>query len=136
MRSRQELAARSNLAKDPNLLHDLVKKITKKSSRIGPLKSKEAKETITDAEILARQYSKVFTTPHRSNMFNDPDIFFNEDDIYTPSEEIEALKEFNINVDLIKQAIDSLPSKSCSLDPMGFQTYSSSNLNMNLLQSS
>ena len=109
MRAKKELLARANLTKDPNLLHELVKKLSKKSSRIGPLKNKDTTEKITDAEILSRQYSKVFTTPDRANVFDSPEDFF--DTGHNP-EDNNKLKEFTVSIDLIKEAIDSLPPKA------------------------
>ena len=89
MRSNKELTARANLIKDPNKLHEIVKKINKKSSRIGPLNRKN----ISDAEILANQYSKVFTTPKSENIFNDPEQFFKD-----PEEDMEVQLKTTLNL--------------------------------------
>ena len=112
MRAKKELLARANLIKDPNLLHDLVKKINKKSTKIGPLKGKNIPKNMSDVEILSRQYSQVFTTPRREDIFTNPELFFKEDDTNEDNEANDNLKDFIVNEALIKEAIDSLPPKA------------------------
>ena len=115
MRANQELLARTNLKSAPDILHDYVKKINKKSSRIGPLKRSKDTENLTDAEILSKQYNKVFSTPDPRNIFNDPEAFFTTEPENTSINEDEntpSLLKFTVTEALIKEAIDSLPPKA------------------------
>ena len=117
MRAKKELLARSNLIVDPNKLHDLVKQLNKKSTKIGPFKGKDIPKNISDVEILSRQYSNVFTTPKRENIFNDPETFFRDNEIANNNDSEdnpnnENLKEFTVTEEQIKNAIDSLPPKA------------------------
>ena len=112
MRARQENTARADLNTAPQLLHELVSKLSKKSSKIGPLKRNKDTANLNDAEILSRQYSSVYSTPRDSDIIVLPEEFFGED-IDTPNiEDHDALKEFVVTEDLIKEAIDSLPPKA------------------------
>ena len=112
LRIKQEQAARADLNAAPDRLHDLVRKLNKKSTKIGPFKRSKQSENLSDAEILSRQYSKVFSTPKQSDIFEDPTKFFNED-VATPNvDKNNALSEFTVSVEQIKEAIDSLPPKA------------------------
>ena len=112
MRAKKERAARSNLITDPDRLHDLVKKINKKSSRIGPLKRNDSTKNIPDVEILSRQYSKVFSTPIQEYIFEDPVVFFSENNDQDTPKHPGKLTELFVTIDTIKEAIDSLPPKA------------------------
>ena len=112
MRAKQEQTARANLKSAPELLHDLVSKLNKKSSKIGPLKRIKSTENLSDAEILSRQYCNVFSTPKDSDVFDNPEEFFKDHEDTSNIEEENTLKSFKVNEDQIKEAIDSLPPKA------------------------
>ena len=78
-RSDKEKKARSNLSHDPAALHGLVKALSRKSSKIGPLKRTTTTKDWTEAQILSKQYSDVFTVPAPENMFENVEEFFSEE---------------------------------------------------------
>ena len=75
-RANDEMKARHNLSKNPINLFKLVKKMLKKSPKIGPLKCSNKTKNWTSAEILSDQYSKVFSTPHPDVVISDEKYFF------------------------------------------------------------
>ena len=102
-RSDTEKKARNNLRNDPNPLYKLVKKLSRKPTKVGPLKRNKVNKDWTEAEILNQQYKSVFSTPSPSNMFEDPKIFFDSD------AEDDKLNYFNVNLNLVHEALDKLP---------------------------
>ena len=112
MRAKKERKARENLIRHPNHLHDLVKKINKKSSKICPLKRTNDTKNDSDVEILSKQYKKVFTTPNKDDIFINPEVFFQEKEKNDDTEEEDNLTTFEVTIELINEAIDSLPPKA------------------------
>ena len=55
-----------------------MKKLIKNTSKIGPIKRHKHTENLNDAEILLRQYCKVFTTPTPIDIFDNTGDFFAE----------------------------------------------------------
>ena len=121
-RMNDENKARKDLDRSPIDFFNLVRKLTKKSDKVGPLKrSKETKNWPT-CEIISSQYSKVFSTPREENKIEDPSEFFlqvNTPEVVTTSP---SLTNFEINTQLIGEAIDKLPPKSAP-GPDGISNY-------------
>ena len=114
-RSDTENKARSNLKGVPNPLFKLVKKLSKKPMKVGPLKRSKETEKWTEAEILNRQYKTVFSTPDPVNIFDNPSEFFEKE------VEDDKLNHFEVNTALVHEAFDKLPP-SASPGPDGLST--------------
>ena len=104
-RSNEEKKARENLKTDPSSMFNLVKKRSKKTNKIGPLKRNKENESWSEAEILNKQYESVFTSPDPSNFFKDAKEFFKKD-VEVESEP--KLNSFEVNQTLVLEAIDQL----------------------------
>ena len=156
-RSKEEDRARSNLKARPEDLFDLIKKLTKKADKIGPLQRNNTNKNDTTAEVLNCQYKSVFSTPRSQDIIHNPEEYFktetvsnlevvNED---TPEEQEEvnevdhedqeevevkprSLKNFNINTQIISNAIDILPPKSAP-GPDGIPNLLLKNLKIQLI---
>ena len=110
-RSNTEYQARAHLKENPIPLFNLVKKLSKKTSKIGPLKRTKVTENWTEANILNRQYKSVFTVPDPNNIFDDPKSFFQDEDDTTDNSDAK-LNFFSVNESLVSAAIDKLPPKA------------------------
>ena len=80
-RIQAENKARNNLKTNPLEFFALVKKLTKKSAKVGPFKRDKDTLNLSDAEILSKQYSKVFTTPDKDFIFDSSEEFFKSDEV-------------------------------------------------------
>ena len=107
-RAQAEMKARHNLKSDPLAFFTLVKKLTKKSAKVGPFKRTKDNINLSDAEILSNQYKKVFTSPDEEHMFDSPEDFFKSSEDFTESK----LSSFTICQESVAKAIDSLPTKA------------------------
>ena len=92
-----------------------MKKLSKKSGKIGPLKRSKETDKLSEAEILNRQYKSVFSTPDPVNMFKDPKEFF-ENEIKEDN-----LNYFEVSSTRVLEAIDKL-SPSASPGPDGLSS--------------
>ena len=108
-RSDTEKKAHANVKYDPIPMYNLIKKITKKPNKIGPLKKNKETKHWSEADILNKQYKSVFTTPDPSNIFNDPKMFFQNDDTDTNDEKLNIII---VNETLVREAVDKLSPKA------------------------
>ena len=114
-RSIAEKKARNNLKTDPKPLYQLVKKLTRKPSKIGPLNRTKTTESWSDAKILSQQYKSVFTAPMADNIFTDSEEFFHREHTEDSNTKLDS---FTVNKNLIYRAIDKL-SPDASPGPDG-----------------
>ena len=129
-RLHDETKARHDLTKAPNDFFDLVRKISKKSDKVGPLKRTSKNKNWPTCEILSSQYSSIFSKPREEDIFTDPKIFFkehSEEDAVTDRESTRAhslptLTSLETNHFRISNAIDKLPSRSAP-GPDGITNY-------------
>ena len=77
-RIHDENKARHDLLKAPTDFFDLVRKMTKKSEKVGPLKRNKENKDWPTCEILSAQYSSVFSKPRDKDIFADSTEFFAE----------------------------------------------------------
>ena len=77
-RLHDENKAKNDLSKSPEIFYNLVRKMTKKSERIGPLMRTPANKLWPTCEILSAQYSSVFSSPKTEDIIQDPANFFNQ----------------------------------------------------------
>ena len=110
-RAYDENKARKDLKREPEEFFNLVRKMTKKSDKVRPLKRNKTNKNWPACKILSDQYSSVFSQPRPEDMFDNPTTFFNEEpehlEYLAPS-----LSEFEVNHVRISKAIDKLPVKS------------------------
>ena len=120
-----ENKARENLKYSPESFLNLVRKITKKPEKIGPLKRNKINKNWPTCEVLSAQYSSVFSTPREIDIFDNPENFFLDQSANSEAAEEAAfpidqgqdppppkLSSFEMSQALISQAIDKLPARS------------------------
>ena len=77
-RQNEENKAKGDLINNPENFFKLVRKLTKKSDKVGPLKRTKENLNWPSCEILSSQYSSVFSTPRPEDIFADPEAFFSD----------------------------------------------------------
>ena len=77
-RLHDENKAKHDLSKAPSDFYNLVRKLTKKSDRIGPLMRTSVNKLWPTCEVLSAQYSSVFSSPREADIIHDPVNFFNK----------------------------------------------------------
>ena len=114
-RSNQEKEAISKIKLNPRFFYSYAKKFSKTKSEIGPFIN-ESSESITDpfqtSELLRNQYEKVFSTPKKSMIIENPAEFFNSD--FNGNNTTDII----FSHDDIKEAIDELSSTASAGPPV------------------
>ena len=111
-RIKDENKARKDLANAPEDFFSLVRKITKKVDKVGPLKRNTENQSWPSCEILSSQYTSVFSNPRQEDILPDPEHFFLEELSSAEVNVSPKLTSFVVSPLLIGQALDKLPAKS------------------------